>query len=375
MKITIVQGAFLPVPPLMGGAVEKVWFRLGQEFARAGHEVTHISRQYPGLARQEIIAGVRHLRVAGYDTPRSMTRLKALDLAYSIRAFRALPDADILVTNTFWLPMLARSQRKGALYVHVARYPKGQMRFYRHARRLQTVSAPIAKAITGEIPDCEAQVRVIPYPLPFDVPVAEEETLAPSREKWLLYVGRVHAEKGIDLLLDAFQSLLKQGIEDYRLVIVGPWETRLGGGGQAYYNSMRAKAKAYESRVDWIGPVFDAEELACYYQKASVFVYPSLAEKGETFGLAPLEAMAYGCPPVVSSLECFRDFIEPGCNGYIFDHRAAGPFKELADTLTRLLHAETNLQKGREAGLLTVKNFTVTEVAERYLADFHAILA
>src|SRR5579862_3380431 len=31
LKITIVQGAFFPVPPLMGGAVEKVWFTLGRE--------------------------------------------------------------------------------------------------------------------------------------------------------------------------------------------------------------------------------------------------------------------------------------------------------------------------------------------------------
>ena len=43
MKITIVLGAFFPVPPIMGGAVEKVWFALGQEFARRGHEVVQIS--------------------------------------------------------------------------------------------------------------------------------------------------------------------------------------------------------------------------------------------------------------------------------------------------------------------------------------------
>ena len=36
-------GAFLPVPPIKGGAIEAVWFLLGQEFAKHGHEVTHIS--------------------------------------------------------------------------------------------------------------------------------------------------------------------------------------------------------------------------------------------------------------------------------------------------------------------------------------------
>ena len=65
MKITIVQGAFLPVPPIMGGAVEKVWLRLGQEFAAAGHEVVHVSRTHPQLPTEERIEGVRHVRVRG----------------------------------------------------------------------------------------------------------------------------------------------------------------------------------------------------------------------------------------------------------------------------------------------------------------------
>ena len=63
MKITIVLGAFFPVPPLLGGAVEKVWFALGQEFVRQGHQVVQISRRHPDLPESEVIAGVRHARV------------------------------------------------------------------------------------------------------------------------------------------------------------------------------------------------------------------------------------------------------------------------------------------------------------------------
>jgi glycogen synthase len=37
-----------------------------------------------------------------------------------------------------------------------------------------------------------------------------------------------------------------------------------------------------------------------------------VAETGEAFGVAPIEAMAYGCAPLVSNLACFRDFIEDG---------------------------------------------------------------
>src|SRR5947207_3269820 len=119
MRITIVQGAFLPVPPLMGGAVEKVWFALGKEFARRGHEVCHVSRRYPSLPHREVVEGVRHIRVPGFSTRRSLVTLKLLDLCYSLRVLPALPAADILVTNTFWLPMLARRRKQGRLYIHV----------------------------------------------------------------------------------------------------------------------------------------------------------------------------------------------------------------------------------------------------------------
>ena len=55
MKIVILQGAFLPVPPVAGGAVEKIWYRMGQEFAGLGHEVIHIGREFPDLPKNEKI--------------------------------------------------------------------------------------------------------------------------------------------------------------------------------------------------------------------------------------------------------------------------------------------------------------------------------
>ena len=65
MKITIVLGAFFPVPPTMGGGVEKVWFTLAPEFVKRGHEVVIVSRKIPNLPREEAIAGVKHLIAVG----------------------------------------------------------------------------------------------------------------------------------------------------------------------------------------------------------------------------------------------------------------------------------------------------------------------
>src|SRR5882724_2694841 len=166
MKIAIVQGAFLPVPPRRGGAVEKIWIALGEEFARRGHGVTHYSRLCDGLPAMETVNGVRHLRIRGADAPRSLVALKWQDLLYTRRVARRLERADVVVTNTFWSPLVFSPRRHGPLWVHVQRYPKGQMFLYRRAARLQTVARVIADAIARQAPALASKVRVIPNPLP-----------------------------------------------------------------------------------------------------------------------------------------------------------------------------------------------------------------
>ena len=194
MKITIVLGAFFPVPPTMGGGVEKVWFTLAPEFVKHGHEVMMISRKTSDLPREEMIDGVKHLRVDGWDTPRSLFWLKFLDLIYSIRTMPMLPEADIIVSNTFWLPMLLRDPKRGKVFVHVGRYPKGQMRFYGRAARLQAPSHSIAERIAREAPRLAAKVTTIPYPVTTPkIPQSLRSFV--ERDRIILFVGRVHPEK------------------------------------------------------------------------------------------------------------------------------------------------------------------------------------
>lgn len=373
MKITIVQGAFLPVPPVMGGAVEKIWFALGKEFARRGHEVTHLSRATPGLPREETIEGVRHLRVRGSDAPRSLVLLKALDLLYALRARRVLPEADVVVTHTFWMPLLVRSPRFGKLYVHVARYPKGQMRLYRHAARLQTVSSPIRAAIAREAPELAAKARAISNPLPGGIPARLPADPKPFPRR-LLYAGRIHPEKGIGLLIDAVARIPAERFEGWSLHIVGPAEPRFGGGGLPYLEALKRQASPIADRIVWHGPVFDAAALDAHYRAASLFVYPSLAEKGETFGLAPLEAMAQGCPALVSDLDCFRDFIVENCNGFVFDHRGAAPECVLAARLAELMGGGEQLVRAAAQAHAKAAEFSIERIATQYLCDFETLL-
>jgi glycosyltransferase involved in cell wall biosynthesis len=369
MRITIVQGAFLPVPPILGGAVEKIWSALGKEFARRGHYVTHISRQHHSLMQEELVDGVNHVRVPGFDTPASLVTLKWQDLVYSRRVLKVLPEADVLVTNTFWLPILAPQAGKGKIYVHVQRYPKGQMRLYGRAARLQTVSTVIRKAICREVPDLTEKVTVIPN----FVPVAEAASESVVRSKCILYVGRIHPEKGTHLLIDAFARFLSAGFHDWKLRLVGPWEVAVGGGGATYYQRLRQQSRDIQNWIDWIGPVFDAQRLRSHYKESSIFVYPSLAGRGEASPVAPLEAMAEGCPPIVSSLECFRDYLQPRYNGWTFDECPDQGAANLADTLSEVVSDGAVLEQVRNNAIHTSQSYALPRIADRYLEDFQEL--
>lgn len=369
LRITIVQGAFLPVPPLLGGAVEKAWYALGQEFAANGHTVVHVGRSHVQLPPENRVSGVRYLRVRGYDTPASLWRLKLLDLAYSMRARRILPDADILVTNTFWLPWLERRTSRGRPYVHVARYPKGQLKFYPERAVLQTVSEPIREAILREVPHAQDRVRVIPYPLSpgYLVPLSEPK-------KVILYTGRIHPEKGVHLLVSAFRRLLEGGLRDWTLRIIGPWETAQGGGGADYRGQLLTEISQADGAIELREPIFDEDALVQQYREAALFAYPSLAERGETFGLAALEAMAAGCVPVMSSLGCFGDFIRDGQNGVMFNHRAKDPVDELRRALLSLVNFPEHQARLRQSAWSTARGYTLSKISHELIDDFYSLL-
>lgn len=365
MRIGILQGAFLPVPPIMGGAVEKMWFLLAQEFAARGHSVCHVSRRHATLPDKETIGGVSHIRVNGSQMPKSVLLLKLLDFLYTLRARSVFPPLDILVTNTFSAP-LVMVDRKG-IYVDVQRMPKGQMRLYRKAARLRANSSSVRDAILHEEPLAENRTSLIPNPLTFKT----SDTLTSLRkDKVLLYVGRLHPEKGVSLLLKAFTAAKRQGaLPGWRMELIGPADVAHGGGGENWFNALLQTCAHPD--VHCHGPVFDVELLNEHYRRASLFVYPSLAEKGETFGIAPLEAMAWGAVPIVSDLACFKDFIHHNVNGFSFNHRGKESTEELARVL---VHAgNTTLDPFAISASAVRTTHSIPKIAGDFLADFERV--
>ena len=373
MKITVATGPMLPVPTLRGGAVPRMWQGLAEQFALAGHEVTIFAREFLGQPEHETIAGVRYLRWGGFDQSLSVRRDLLKDLAYAVRAARRLPPADILITNDFWLPVFAARRRTaGKVVINANRFPKGQFWLYQKASRIAAASTAVRDAIVTQCPTLAGRTRAFPNPIDTATFRPAPAKQAKAGLKVLLYAGRVHPEKGVHLLVEAFRSLRSQR-PGWALRLVGPVATTQGGGGEDYLRRLQSSAAGCP--VEFDEPIYDLGQLADAYRAADLFCYPSVAEQGESFGVAPLEAMACGVAPVVSALACFRDFLTPGETGWCFDHRTASPGAALAEQLLAATGNDGLRAATAQRAAQAARRFSLAAVAQDYLKDFDSLLA
>jgi D-inositol-3-phosphate glycosyltransferase len=143
-------------------------------------------------------------------------------------------------------------------------------------------------------------------------------------ENVVLYVGRIQPLKGLDILLRAM-ALLRDGANT-RLMTVGGDLERDQTLGRL---QTMAKGLGIRDRVTFTGAMKHTE-LPNYYRAADVFVLPS---RYESFGLAPLEAMACGTPVVASRVGGLTSYIREGRNGYLVPWRCPEPFAQRLDAL------------------------------------------
>lgn len=381
MRITIVSGFFLPVPPVSGGATEKSWYQLGRIFATRGHAVTIVSRRWPDWANKEVVDGIRYVRLPGANHRHRIWLNLLLDFIWSWRVFFALPPADIVVVNTvalpIWLGLL--KPRAGRIVLMTGRMPKGQYRFYRNIARVLVPSSIVRERVAAENPGLQPVLRVQGYPIDWTLlsqPVNSRPPSMPqvtSGEITLGFVGRLHEEKGLRLLVEALKTVTAEpGLPPWHLLLCGPSDIAHGGSGPAFKAELlkRLSAIMKPGTYNVLNPQFSDRTLAGVYQQIGIFCYPSLAERGETFGVAVVEAMAAGAVPVVSQLGCFTDFMQDGDNGLVFDHRAPDAASRLAAALIRLLRDPELRRRLAVAARSTARNYDYHSYADVLLEDF-----
>lgn len=119
------------------------------------------------------------------------------------------------------------------------------------------------------------------------------------------FVGRLSPEKDVRLLFDLERALIRDGLTNFRFLIVGQ-------GSEELY--LRANLQSAE-----FTGVLKGEALARAYANMDVFVFPS---RTDTYGNVVLEALASGVPAVVSDQGGPRFIIRQGETGFIASNLA-----------------------------------------------------
>jgi glycosyltransferase involved in cell wall biosynthesis len=178
----------------------------------------------------------------------------------------------------------------------------------------------------------------------------------PENERMILFLGRIHKIKGIDLLVEAFSKIHSQ-ISDIRLVIAGP------DGGSLFQIQRQIRKLHLENNVIFTGPLYGKDKLEAYID-ADVFVLPS---RYETFPNSILEAWACGTP-VITTKNCqILDYIEEA--GYSIEDNPV----DLANVIRKILseneknelHVKQNNGKRLVLNELNIEN-TISKIESLY---------
>ncbi|HEY1343144.1 MAG TPA: glycosyltransferase [Bryobacteraceae bacterium] len=157
--------------------------------------------------------------------------------------------------------------------------------------------------------------------IPNGIEVPAEVVRNESGPRRVLFLGRIHPVKGIDVLLNAWSQLETRFPE---------WELRIVGRDQQGYLARMQELTAALGlkRVSFPGPTY-GEQKAEEYKKAHLFVLPT---HSENFGMAVAEALAWGLPAIVTKGAPWAGLEENGCGWWIEQGVAS-----LVDCLTSAL--------------------------------------
>lgn len=187
--------------------------------------------------------------------------------------------------------------------------------------------------------DVEHYVKAEPIP----------ELVDPERPL-LLFVGRLEARKGLDVLIRAFLRL-RTTMPRVRLCVVGEGPER--------ERAQQMVPPSIRPDVLFVGSVSE-DEKPRYHASADLFVAPNVG--GESFGIILLEAMAAGLPIVASDIPGFRTVMKDGRQGRLVP---PGNAFNMADAIGTVLSNTRLAQAMAAEGERTVAEYDWAVIGRR----------
>ncbi|UPM53318.1 glycosyltransferase family 4 protein [Gottfriedia acidiceleris] len=376
MKILMVCTENLPVPPVLGGAIQ-TYIAGSLPYLSKAHDITVLGVNDPSLPDEETIDGVNYVRVPG----------KVLEL-YREGVVEYIKGNQFDLIHIFNRPRLVLPIRKVApnskitLSMHNDMFNIGKIAVdeanlvLEEVSSIVTVSDYVGNVIRELYPQSANKIRTI-YSgvdsdrfLPGNDPkmISTRNTLRKEygleNKTVILFAGRLSENKGVDRLIRALPTLSKT-FKDLALVIVGSnWFSQ--NNVTDYVAYIRAIAKKQDVPIITTGFV-SPFEIHNWFAVADLFVCTSLWQ--EPLARVHYEAMAAGLPIVTTARGGNPEVIIPGENGLIVENPVDPD--EFATKITEILSNKTLMKnmgiKGRE---LAVTKYLWSRVANEILSTW-----
>jgi glycosyltransferase involved in cell wall biosynthesis len=176
--------------------------------------------------------------------------------------------------------------------------------------------------IEKDLPQIREHSRVIANPFQVqEEPVRKREN---SDRHGFLYTAKIERRKGIEPLLSTFSQMWDAGLDEPLFLVGDDWYDELHQHWMSeaircqYGNYIEAKLLCWEGKQS---PLVVKQMLS----QVRAMILPSLLEN---YPYAVLEAMAAGCPVIVSQNGGHAELVEQGISGFIFSHQKTGDLED-----------------------------------------------
>ncbi|MFK7945741.1 MAG: glycosyltransferase [Paracoccaceae bacterium] len=304
---------------------------------RAGADVTLMTQSKSAV--ESVLppsSGFRHLLHAERGWPSKLHPSPTMRAAL----FAEAEKADLIHNHSIWLwPNVYAGQAARRADIPLVLAPRGTLAepalarsrrvkraFWTFAQRRAFDAAALYHATApkelNELRAFGVTKPVVTLPNGIDLPAMS--TSAPARVRTLLFVGRVHPIKGLDLLLDAWGGLSADVRQGWQFRIVGP---DVGGHAEA----LQRQADTADLRdVNIVGPAFGNAKTT-EYRSADLCILPS---KTENFGMTVAEALAAGTPVIATKGTPWQGLETENC-GWWIDRSRTALTATLVDAMSR----------------------------------------
>jgi glycosyltransferase involved in cell wall biosynthesis len=397
MKIALVSGGWIRVPPQEGGGAEAYIFNLAKQFTRMGQEVTLIDRKHtPNDDAVEHIDGVKIVRLvsAKVNVHNFTVNFVLTQILFGLQVIKWLKSTDYHIIHVYTsilglvLTMGGKKIKNNLVYgSHGLRRDKAspgladrialalENQLVKRAKKTTIANEIIAEKLARQARVKAEKVQVIPIGVDIEQfnpdldvrNVRQKYGLGGKRN--ILFVGRICAEKGVEYLVKAADIIVNRlGEDNVQFLIVGPAE-QFGTDGktQSPYKAQiirLIKDFGLQEAIRLTG-IVPVDGLRRLYTACDVVVIPSVVDLDPQ---VQIEAMASGKPVIGTRVGTMPRRIKDGQSGFVIN---PADEKQLAEKIQYLLDNPAERGKmGVYARKLVSEQYSSDKMAVRMLEVF-----